>query len=87
MTLGQEFEGFAVGIEDDRAVLHAVLPMLCETNMGATAVGTLANLIVGQGLMAREDVQILMAPARLSGEDSSRPKLSVEYRRDTRQCE
>jgi aspartate ammonia-lyase len=40
MTLGQEFEGFAVGIEDDRAVLNAVFPMLWETNLGATAVGT-----------------------------------------------
>jgi aspartate ammonia-lyase len=47
----------------------------------------IADLIVGRGLMAREDVQILMQPARLSGEDSSQPKLSTEYRRDTSQRE
>jgi aspartate ammonia-lyase len=40
MTLGQEFESFAVGVEDDRAALQAIFPMLWETNMGATAVGT-----------------------------------------------
>ncbi|MBV9173079.1 MAG: aspartate ammonia-lyase [Chloroflexi bacterium] len=47
MTLGQEFESFAVGIEDDRMALHAVLPMLWETNMGATAVGT--GITAGRG--------------------------------------
>lgn len=40
MTLGQEFGAFAVTLGDDRAVLRAVLPMLWETNLGATAVGT-----------------------------------------------
>ena len=37
--------------------------------------------------MAREDVQILMQPGRLSGEDTSEAKLSGDYRRDTSQRE
>jgi aspartate ammonia-lyase len=40
MTLGQEFEGFAVTLGEDRAVLCDVIPMLWEINLGATAVGT-----------------------------------------------
>jgi aspartate ammonia-lyase len=41
--------------------------------------GDIADLIVGAGLMAREDVQVLMEPARLSGEDTSEPTLSRDY--------
>jgi aspartate ammonia-lyase len=40
MTLGQEFEGFAVTMADDRAALRDVRPMLWKTNLGATAAGT-----------------------------------------------
>jgi len=40
MTLGQELEGFAVTLGDDRRAITALLPALWETNMGATAIGT-----------------------------------------------
>ena len=40
MTLGQEFEGYAVTLGADHAALKAVMPMLWETNLGATAIGT-----------------------------------------------
>jgi aspartate ammonia-lyase len=39
----------------------------------------IADLIVDAGLMEREDVRILIEPARLSGEDTSEPKLSRAY--------
>ena len=40
MTLGQEFRGFAVTLEEDYDRLSEVIPLLNETNMGATAIGT-----------------------------------------------
>lgn len=40
MTLGQEFEGFALTLEEDRAALEGLRPHLCEINLGATAIGT-----------------------------------------------
>ena len=40
MTLGQEFRGFAVTLGEDYDRLSEVIPLLSETNMGATAIGT-----------------------------------------------
>ncbi len=40
MTLGQELEGFAVTLAEDRANLGALIAKLGETNLGATAIGT-----------------------------------------------
>jgi len=40
MTLGQEFEGFAVTLGDDRASFERVVEQLGEINLGATAIGT-----------------------------------------------
>ncbi|MBV9398138.1 MAG: aspartate ammonia-lyase, partial [Bryobacterales bacterium] len=40
MTLGQEFSAYAVMVEEDAERLREVAPLLCEINMGATAVGT-----------------------------------------------
>ncbi|HAB19360.1 MAG TPA: aspartate ammonia-lyase [Verrucomicrobiota bacterium] len=40
MTLGQEFEGFAVTLADDRASFERVFVELGEINLGATAIGT-----------------------------------------------
>jgi len=40
MTLGQEFRGFAVTLGEDYDRLSEVTPLLSETNMGATAIGT-----------------------------------------------
>ena len=39
----------------------------------------IADLIVDAGLMNRADVEILMKPTRLSGEDTSKPTLSQVY--------
>jgi aspartate ammonia-lyase len=40
MTLGQEFRAFAVMVQEDEQRLSEVLPLLCEINLGATAIGT-----------------------------------------------
>jgi aspartate ammonia-lyase len=43
MTLGQEFGAFAVMVEEDRARLREVNGLLCEINLGGTAIGTRIN--------------------------------------------
>ena len=40
MTLGQEFSAYAVMLAEDMQRLREVTPLICEINMGATAVGT-----------------------------------------------
>jgi aspartate ammonia-lyase len=40
MTLGQEFEGFAVTLGEDRISFERVIEQLGEINLGATAIGT-----------------------------------------------
>ena len=43
MTLGQEFSAFGRTLEGEARTLEAVQQVLCETNMGATAIGTGLN--------------------------------------------
>ena len=43
MTLGQEFSAFAVMLGEDQTRLAETLPLLCQINMGATAIGTGIN--------------------------------------------
>ncbi|MCY0965746.1 aspartate ammonia-lyase [Parathalassolituus penaei] len=43
MTLGQEFEAFAVNLSEDIDRLHEVCRLLCEVNLGGTAIGTGIN--------------------------------------------
>ena len=40
MTLGQEFEAFAATLAGEVQALEAIQRVLCEVNMGATAIGT-----------------------------------------------
>ncbi|MFM1952948.1 MAG: aspartate ammonia-lyase [Actinomycetota bacterium] len=40
MTLGQEFNGFATTLREDHDRIKETIPFLCETNLGATAIGT-----------------------------------------------
>src|SRR5262249_4106087 len=40
MTLGQEFEGFAVALADDQAGHQGIITRLAKVNLGATAIGT-----------------------------------------------
>lgn len=43
MTLGQEFEAFAVNLGEDIDRLHEACRLLCEVNLGGTAIGTGIN--------------------------------------------
>ncbi|MCO6466967.1 MAG: aspartate ammonia-lyase [Bradyrhizobiaceae bacterium] len=43
MTLGQEFEAFAVNVMEDAARLREVRELVTEINLGATAIGTSIN--------------------------------------------
>ncbi|WP_242923813.1 aspartate ammonia-lyase [Pontibacter liquoris] len=43
MTLGAEFNGFSTTIKEDIQRLHEVKMLICEINMGATAIGTSIN--------------------------------------------
>jgi len=43
MTLGQEFEAFAETLAGEARTLESIQRVLCETNMGATAIGTGLN--------------------------------------------
>ncbi len=49
MTLGQEFGAFATSIEDEARTLVAVEKVMCEINMGGTAIGTGLNAPKGYG--------------------------------------
>jgi aspartate ammonia-lyase len=40
MTLGQEFNSFGTTLREDQDRLSEIIPWLCETNLGATAIGT-----------------------------------------------
>lgn len=43
MTLGQEFRTYAVMLGEDMSRLNEALPLICEINLGATAIGTGIN--------------------------------------------
>ncbi len=45
MTLGQEFRAFGVTIGEDADRIEDALSLLCEINMGATAIGTGINTV------------------------------------------
>jgi aspartate ammonia-lyase len=47
MTLGQEFKAFAETLAGEVKALERIQNVLCETNMGATAIGTGLNAPVG----------------------------------------
>ena len=47
MTLGQEFNAFVSMIADDEKRLRESAPLVCEVNMGGTAIGTGLNAPVG----------------------------------------
>jgi len=47
MTLGQEFQAFAETLVGEIRALESIQRVLCETNMGATAIGTGLNAPVG----------------------------------------
>jgi aspartate ammonia-lyase len=67
MTLGQEFEAFAGSLEDEVRALKAVERVLCEINMGGTAIGTGLNAPRGYAkACTRHLARITGRPIRLA---------------------
>jgi aspartate ammonia-lyase len=54
MTLGQEFTAFGETLKGEVRTLQAMEPVLCETNMGATAIGTGLNAPAGYAAKCTE---------------------------------
>lgn len=76
MTLGMEFDAFAVTLEEDIDRLHETCRLLCEVNLGGTAIGTGINTHPDYAALA---VQHL---ARLSGKPIVSAKNLVEASSD-----
>jgi aspartate ammonia-lyase len=67
MTLGQEFAAFAGSIGDEMLALTRIESVLCEINMGGTAIGTGLNAPRGySGKCARHLARITGRPIRLA---------------------
>ena len=67
MTLGQEFTAFGRTLEGEVRALEAVQQVLCETNMGATAIGTGLNAPPGYSeKCTRHLAEITGFPIRLA---------------------
>lgn len=56
MTLGQEFEAFAVTLEEEVERLTQNCNLMLETNMGATAIGTGINAAPGYAKLCAENL-------------------------------
>lgn len=54
MTLGQEFATYAVMLNEDRQRLTETLPLICEINLGATAIGTGINAHPDYAVLVRQ---------------------------------
>ena len=52
MTLGQEFEAFAVTLSEDIERINEACTLLCEVNLGGTAIGTGINTQAGYAALA-----------------------------------
>jgi aspartate ammonia-lyase len=67
MTLGQEFNAFAETLAGEVLALERIQNVLCEVNMGATAIGTGLNAPAGYaGKCAQHLAQITGLPIRLA---------------------
>ena len=67
MTLGQEFEAFAETLAGEVKMLEAIERVLCETNMGATAIGTGLNAPAGYAQKCTDHLaKIAGLPIRLA---------------------
>ena len=56
MTLGQEFEAFAVTLEEDISKLNNNANLFVEVNMGATAIGTGLNAPIGYATLCAKNL-------------------------------
>ena len=67
MTLGQEFDAFAATLAGEAQALTSIQRVLCEVNMGATAIGTGLNAPAGYGeICTRHLAEITGFPIHLA---------------------
>jgi aspartate ammonia-lyase len=59
MTLGQEFGTYAVMMEEDEARLEEAQRLICEINLGATAIGTGINAHPEYAAMVCEELRLI----------------------------
>ncbi|MBF8965440.1 aspartate ammonia-lyase [Pontibacter sp. FD36] len=69
MTLGAEFHGFSTTIREDIQRLHEVKMLICEINMGATAIGTSINAPQGYPQMVTDILQEISGVPVVLAED------------------
>ena len=69
MTLGQEFATFARMTMEDEQRLREVIPLLCEINLGGTAIGTQLNAPAGYAKFACERLSNLTGIPFVVAED------------------
>ncbi len=69
MTLGMEFATFARMVMEDEQRLREVLPLLCEINLGGTAIGTQLNAPKGYALIACQSLSTLTGIPFVVAED------------------
>ena len=80
MTLGQEFEAYAVTIEENIERLNEAARLFLEENMGATAIGTGINSEPGYAEICARELRII------SGEDFHVAKDLIAATPDTGAC-
>ena len=66
MTLGQEFTAFAETLAGEIGALEAVQRVLCEINMGGTAIGTGLNAPAGYAEACTRELAAITRAAHLS---------------------
>lgn len=59
MTLGQEFEAFAVTLDEEVSRLNEVASLFLEVNLGATAIGTGINTVPGYSHTAVDALRVI----------------------------
>lgn len=59
MTLGQEFEAFAVTLDEEVSRLNEVANLFLEVNLGATAIGTGINTVPGYSHTAVDALRVI----------------------------
>lgn len=77
MTLGQEFEAYAVNLEDDIERLNQSATLLLDINMGATAIGTGLNAAPGYAKLCAENL------AKITGQNFVTARNLIEATPDT----
>lgn len=69
MTLGQEFGTYARMLGEDQARLHDLIPLLCEVNLGGTAIGTGLNAPAGYSKRVCEHLAAITGVPFVPAED------------------